>query len=151
MENELQQLSKQKEACLVEVEKLKAEERSSRIQLSDLNGQIEGQHNNALARGANKPDAKNSSSSARNGQHVEVSPKEPNGKQERDKLHPSNGTALVGKGKAKKPIHDETTEDGDESESEEEVGVDMTAGSMDLAELGQPLLKPKVCTLSRIL
>lgn len=146
LEMELQQLSKQKEVCLVDLEKLKEEERSYRSQLSYLKSQIKGQQDTAVnvARASHENDAKNSCSTARNGENIEVVPTECNGKQEMEKFHPSNGFAHVAKIKAKEPSPDETLEDRDESKSVEEEGIDMTAGSMDLAELAQSSLKHKV-------
>ena len=148
LEKELQQLSKQQEVCLVDLEGLKEEEKSYRSQLSDLKSQIKGQRNSPfnVARAAHKTDAKNSYSTARNGEDTEMALNECIGKQEMEKFHLSNGFTHVAKIKAKKlkPAPSETPENRDESESEEEEGVDMTAGSMDLAALAQSSLKHKV-------
>lgn len=131
--------------CLVDLERLKEEERGYTSQLSDLKSQIKGQLDNAVARAAHETDAKNSSLTARNGKNAEVVLTQPNGMQEREKLHLSNGFAHAAKIKVKKPTPDETLEDRDESESEEEEGVAVTPGSMDFVELTQSSLKHKVC------
>lgn len=141
VENELQQLTKQRELCLAEIEKLKTDKRDCRSQLSAPQSQAKGQQDNAAAKKAQNTDAKNSSSSARKEEHVKMAPSEPTAPEEGERLH---HIASVG---ASKVLHVNPGHQGDkrdESESEEEE-VDMTAGSMHLAELGRSSLKPKVC------
>ena len=144
MENELEQLSKQKDVCLAEIGRLKTEEKSYRSQLSDLKSQVKEKQNDSLARKVKKADAKNFSSSARTREYIQLAA-EPEGSEGRERLHLSNGLVQTGTSevKAVKPSKDEATVEKGESESEEEE-VDITAGSMDMAELGQPSLKPKV-------
>lgn len=139
VENELQQLSQQKDVLLAKLGKLKTEEQHYRSQLSDLKSQVKGQLNNGLVKKAQKMDAKNFPLSSRNGAQGETTTKT-DGVEEGEKPHPSNGfTHVSDKSKAKKATVGEDSVDGSESESEEE---EMTAGSMHLTELAQ---KPKVC------
>ena len=142
VENELQQLSQQKDVLLAELGKLKREEQHYRSQLSDLKSQVKGQLNNGLAKKAQKMDAKNFPLSSRNGAQGETTTKTDGLEEEGEKPHPSNGfTDVSEKRKAKKSTVGEDSVDGSESESEEE---EMTAGSMHLTELAQ---KPKVCIM----
>ena len=143
VENELQQLSQQKDVLLAELGKLKGEEQHYRSQLSDLKSQVKGHLDNGLARKTQKTDAKNFPLSARNGTHGEITT-ETGGLEEEERPHLSNGfTHVSKKSKAKKPTKGEDAMDGSESESE---GEEMTVGSMDMADLAQPSSKPKVCT-----
>ena len=147
MDNELQQLTQQKDGCLAELEKLKREEGSYRSELSDLKDQIKEKQDNELAKKAQITNAKNLSSSARKNRAVKAGLKEPHGSEERNGVHLSNGFAHVGQDEAKKLTEDENT---DETKSEEEE-VDMTAGTMNLTELGQPASKHKVCVFTSTL
>ena len=142
VENELQELSQQKDVLLAELGKLKTGEQHYRSQLSDLKSQVKGQLNNGLARKARKTDAKNFSLSARNGAHSDTTMEAEGG----EKPHLSNGFTHVGEGKARKLTEEAAAVDSSKSESEGEEEVDMTAGSMHLTELAQCSSKPKVCT-----
>jgi hypothetical protein len=146
VENELHQLSQQKDALLAELGKLKGKEQQHRSQLSDLRSQAKGQLNNGLAKKAQKMDAKNFPSYARNGARDEKTDGLEEGKKP---AHLSNGfTHVRENGKAKKATVGEDSVDGSESESEgEEEEGEMTAGSMHSTELAQ---KSKVCAWSAI-
>ncbi len=144
VENELHQLSQKKDVLLAELGKLKGEEQQYRSQLSDLRSQAKGQLNNVLAKKAQKMDAKNFPSSARNGAREEKTDGLEEGKKP---AHLSNGfTHVRENGKAKKATVGEDSVDGSESESEGEEG-EMTAGSMHSTELAQ---RCKVCTIDEI-
>ena len=143
VENELQQLSQQKDVLLAELGKLKREEQQYRSQLSDLKSQVKGQLNNGLAKKSQKMDAKNFPLSARNGARGETTTKTDGLEKGKKPAQLSNGFTHVREdGKAKKATTvGEDLVDGSESESEEEEG-EMTAGSIRSTELAQ---MPKVC------
>ena len=128
--DELQQLSRQKETHLAEIEKLKAEEKDFKSRLTDLASQVQGQERDTLSGRTLETGAKNSSSPARKDKHIN----EPAGPGERVQTHVSNGLAPMGRNKAKKPNSHER-QSMEDNEGEEDI--DVTSGSMDLAELGQ--------------
>ena len=143
LENELQELSKQKGVHLAEIENLKTEEKDYKSQLTDLVSQVQGQERNLLSGSSLKTEAKNSSPPARKGRHIT----ELDGPGEREERRLSNGFAVVEKNKAKKP---KISERVSMEESDGEGDIDMTAGSMDLAELRHSSMKVCVCAIIHI-
>ena len=128
--DELQQLSKQKEAHLAEIEKLKTEEKDFKSHLTEVVSQVQGQEGDTLSGRIVETGAKNFTSPARKDKRVT----EPAGPRERVQTHVGNGLAPMGRHKAKKP---KSSERPSVEDNEGEEDIDMTAGSMDMAELGR--------------